>query len=51
MLTPGYAPLEQYGRALKHGAFTDIYALGSTLYHLLTGEAPYLPSNEQQELN
>ena len=40
MLTPGYAPLEQYGRALKYGAFSDIYALGSTLYHLLTGEAP-----------
>jgi serine/threonine-protein kinase len=40
MLTPGYAPLEQYGRALKYGAFTDIYALASTLYHLLTGQAP-----------
>ncbi|MGL5833688.1 MAG: serine/threonine protein kinase [Waterburya sp.] len=40
MLTPGYAPLEQYGRALKYGAFTDIYALASTFYHLLTGQAP-----------
>ena len=40
MLTPGYAPLEQYGRSLKYGAFTDVYALGSTLYHLLTGAAP-----------
>ena len=40
MLTPGYAPLEQYGRALKNGAFTDIYALASTLYHLLTGGPP-----------
>jgi serine/threonine protein kinase len=40
MLTPGYAPLEQYGRALKYGAFTDVYALASTLYHLLTGQAP-----------
>jgi formylglycine-generating enzyme required for sulfatase activity len=39
-LTPGYAPLEQYARRAKRGPFTDLYALGATLYHLLTAEEP-----------
>jgi serine/threonine protein kinase/ABC-type Fe3+ transport system substrate-binding protein len=35
----GYAPLEQYGRG-QSDARSDIYALGATLYHLLTNEIP-----------
>ncbi len=40
IVTPGYAPLEQYARQAKRGAFTDIYSLAATLYHLLTGQMP-----------
>jgi len=40
LLTPGYAPLEQYGRRARFGPFTDVYALAATLYHALSGHAP-----------
>ena len=40
ILTPGYAPLEQYGQHARFGVFTDIYALGATTYHLLAGQVP-----------
>jgi serine/threonine protein kinase len=39
-VTPGYSPLEQYGSGLHTSGVTDIYALGATLYTLLTGQIP-----------
>jgi serine/threonine protein kinase len=40
LLTPGYAPLEQYGQEARFGAYSDIYALCATLYQCLTGQVP-----------
>jgi serine/threonine protein kinase len=38
--TPGYAPLEQYTQGTRFGFYTDIYGLGATLYHVVTGQVP-----------
>ena len=42
--TPGYAPNEQIGQMYdRFGPWTDIYALGATVYNLLTNKKP--PTN------
>ena len=38
--TPGYAAPEQWGNNGQTDARTDIYCLGTTLYHLVTGLEP-----------
>lgn len=44
--TRGYAAPEQYGGHGQTDARTDIYCLGATMYHLLTGHNPGEPPYE-----
>ena len=48
--TPGYAPSEQMEQNIeKFGPWTDLYALGATMYNLLTRNQPPSPSDIDED--
>lgn len=62
LITPGFAPIEQYDRQGKQGPWTDVYGAAATLYYMLTGYAPpdaisrmthdsFCPQNELQDVS
>lgn len=51
IITPGYAPPEQYITRAKRSPSTDLYALCASMYELITGQVPPDSIERQQSDN
>ncbi len=40
ILTPRYAPFEQYSSSMEQGPYTDLYSMAAVAYRAMVGEAP-----------
>ncbi|MCH5348334.1 MAG: serine/threonine protein kinase [Oscillospiraceae bacterium] len=52
VMKPGYTPMEQYTKKGQQGAWTDIYALGVSIYYALTEiviDDPYARMDDDEE--
>ena len=49
VLTPRYAPIEQYSETGRQGPWTDVYALGALCCRAMTGKAPEESSDRIQK--
>lgn len=51
IITPGYAPIEQYSTDARYqGAWSDIYAMATVAYHMITGKRPTAASERNDAL-
>ncbi|MGE4241411.1 protein kinase domain-containing protein [Ramlibacter sp.] len=49
IVSPGFAPFEQYHSHGKQGAWSDIYSLGAVMYWMVTGKKPLESASRVQK--